>query len=397
MSKNMITYQEAIDIICQRTQALTPIIKPISDTLGLVLAEDIYSPIDIPGFDQSAMDGYALCLGNEAVKPSYIIGGEVAAGDAPSDVIDTNIAVRIFTGAAVPKGFDTVVMQEKTKLEDGNLMITDDHITSGQNVRLQGAEIKSGTLALPKGSFLTPASIGYLAGMGISEVSVFPKPKVALIITGNELKQPGEPLDIGQVYDANSYTLTAALHQKGISDIQVVWVRDDLDSLTEVLKVAIESSDLVLLTGGISVGKYDYVLEATQKNDVDVQFYKVKQRPGKPIYFGTKNKTLVFGLPGNPASVLTCFYVYVSLVIDLLSNHQKNNWTKAVLTDDYEKNNGLIHFLKGHYVDGRVNFLGGQESFRLSSFAEANCLIRIDESATILAAGSEVDILLIPS
>lgn len=393
----MIRYQEAINIICQCTQALTPTIKRISGTLGLVLSEDIYSPIDIPGFDQSAMDGYALCLGNEAVKPSYIIGGEVAAGDAPGGVIDTNIAVRIFTGAAVPKGFDTVVMQEKTMLEDGNLIITDDHITTGQNVRLRGAEIKSGTLALLKGSPLTPASIGYLSGMGIREISVFPKPKVALIITGNELKQAGEPLDIGQVYDANSYTLTAALHQKGISDIQVVWVRDDLDNLTEVLKVAIESSDLVLLTGGISVGKYDYVLEATQKNEVDVQFYKVKQRPGKPIYFGTKDKTLVFGLPGNPASVLTCFYVYVSLAIDLLSNRQKDNWTKATLTDDYEKNSGLTHFLKGYNVDGRVNFLGGQESFRLSSFAESNCLIRIDESATILAAGSEVDILLIPS
>lgn len=397
MSKNMIPYQEAIDIICQRTQALTPTNKRISDTLGLVLAEDICSPIDIPGFDQSAMDGYALCLGNEAVKPSYMIGGEVAAGDAFGEVIDTNIAVRIFTGAAVPKGFDTVVMQEKTRIENGVLFITDDLVAIGQNVRLQGAEIKSGTLALPKGSFLAPASIGYLAGMGIRDISVFPKPKVTLIITGNELKQPGELLDYGQVYDANSYTLTAALRQKGISDIQVVWVRDDLDSLTEVLKVTIESSDLVLLTGGISVGKYDYVLEATQKNEVDVQFYKVKQRPGKPIYFGTKNKTLVFGLPGNPASVLTCFYVYVSLAIDLLSNRQKDNWTKATLRDDFEKNSGLTHFLKGHYADGRVNFLGGQESFRLSSFAEANCLIRIDESATILAAGSEVDILLIPS
>ncbi len=397
MSKNMIPYAEAIDIICQRTQALTSTIKPISDTLGLVLAEDIYSPIDIPGFDQSAMDGYALCLGNEAVKPSYLIGGEVAAGDAPGEVIDTNIAIRIFTGASVPKGFDTVVMQEKTRIENGNLFITDDLVTLGQNVRLQGAEIKTGTLALPKGSFLAPASIGYLAGMGISEVSVFPKPKVTLIITGNELKQPGELLDYGQVYDANSYTLTAALRQKGISDIQVVWVKDELETLSETLMVALEKSDLVLLTGGISVGKYDFVLESTQKNEVDVQFYKVKQRPGKPIYFGTKDKTLVFGLPGNPASVLTCFYVYVSMAIDLLSNHQKQTWTKATLMEPYTKTNGLTHFLKGHYADGLVKFLGGQESFRLSSFAEANCLIRIDESATILAAGSAVDILLIPS
>ncbi|HMR90616.1 MAG TPA: molybdopterin molybdotransferase MoeA [Saprospiraceae bacterium] len=396
MSKYMIPHTEAIDIICKQTEALAPIRKPILETLGLVLAEDVYSPIDIPGFNQSAMDGYALCIGNEPVKPSYIIGGEVAAGDAPEDVIDSSVAVRIFTGAAVPRGFDTVVMQEKTRVEKGILFITDDLVATGQNVRLQGAEVKSGTLALPKGSFLTPASIGYLAGMGIREISVVPKPKVALIITGNELKKPGEPLGYGQVYDANSYTLTAALRQKGISNIDVVWVRDDLDSLTEVLNVAVETCDLVLLTGGISVGKYDYVLEATQKNEVDLQFYKVKQRPGKPIYFGTKNKALVFGLPGNPASVLTCFYVYVSMAIDLLSNHEKQTWTKATLMEPYAKTNGLTHFLKGQYVDGRVKFLGGQESFRLSSFAEANCLIRIDESTTAIVSGSEVEILLLP-
>jgi molybdopterin molybdotransferase len=392
----MISHPEAIDIICHQTQALPPTIKSIADTLGLVLAEDVYSPIDIPGFDQSAMDGYALNLGNEPVRKHYLIAGEVAAGDIPDDVTDTNFAVRIFTGAAMPKGFDTVIMQEKTRVEDGTLVITDDLLKTGQNVRLRGAEIKRGTLALLKGSFLTPASIGYLSGMGITEISVFPKPNVTLIITGNELKQPGQLLNDGQVYDVNSYTLTAALRQKGITDIEVLWVKDDLGTLTETLSVALDKSDLVLLTGGISVGKYDYVLEATQKNEVVEQFYKVKQKPGKPLYFGTKNNTLVFGLPGNPASVLTCFYVYVSMAIDLLSSHQKQRWTKTRLTDSFEKNGGLTHFLKGHYVEGHVRLLGGQESFRLSSFATANCLIRIDESATQMASGSEVDILLLP-
>ncbi len=393
----MIPYPEAIDIICHQTQALPPTIKPVSETFGLVLAKDVYSPIDIPGFDQSAMDGYALSLGNELVRKQYLIAGEVAAGDIPNDVIDSNVAVRIFTGAALPKGFDTVVMQEKTRVENGNLVIIDDHLTLGQNVRLRGAEIKSGTLALQKGSLLTPSSIGYLAGMGIHEISIFPKPKVTLIITGNELKQPGQTLDYGQVYDVNSYTLTAALHQKGITDIEVLWAKDDLDTLSETLSVALEKSDLVLLTGGISVGKYDYVLEAAQKNEVVEQFYKVKQKPGKPHYFGTKNSTLVFGLPGNPASVLTCFYVYVSMAIDLLSSHQKQRWIKARLTDNFEKNSGLTHFLKGDYAEGSVKFLGGQESFRLSSFAAANCLISIDESATQVASGSEVEILLLPT
>jgi molybdopterin molybdotransferase len=249
---------------------------------------------------------------------------------------------------------------------------------------------------LKKGSLLTPSSIGYLAGMGIHEISIFPKPKVTLIITGNELKQPGQALDYGQVYDVNSYTLTAALHQKGITDIEVLWAKDDLETLADTLRIALESSDLVLLTGVISVGNYDYVLEAAQLNEVVEQFYKVKQKPGKPLYFGTKNNTLVFGLPGNPASVLTCFYVYVSMAIDLLSNHQKQTWTKATLMDQYIKTNGLTHFLKGHYANGRVKFLGGQESFRLSSFAAANCLICIDESATEVVSGSEVEILLLP-
>jgi len=396
MSKNMIPYAEAIDIICQQSKPLSPIVLPISDTLGLILADDVYSPIDMPGFDQSAMDGYAINLGKKPAKPYYRIAGEVAAGDAPEDGIDTDVAIRIFTGAAVPKGFDTVIMQEKTRVENENLFITDDLVATGQNVRLQGTEIKKGMMALPKGSLLTPASIGFLAGIGIREISVFPKPKVTLIITGNELKQPGQTLDYGQVYDANSYTLTAALRQKGITDIAVHWLKDDLNTLAESLKNAIETSDLVLLTGGISVGKYDFVWEAARLNHVDQQFYKVKQKPGKPLYFGTKGETCIFALPGNPASVLTCFYIYVSKAIDLLSNLPNQSWKKATLMEPYTKNSGMTHFLKGYHSNGEVKFLGGQESFRLSSFATANCLMRIEESAIEMVSGSEVEILLLP-
>jgi molybdopterin molybdotransferase len=396
MSKNMIPYAEAIDIICQQSKPLSPIVLPISDTLGLVLAHDVYSPIDIPGFDQSAMDGYAIYLGKKPPKPYYKIAGEIAAGDTPEDGIDTDVAIRIFTGAAVPKGFDTVIMQEKTRVENGNLFITDDLVATGQNVRLQGTEIKKGMMALPKGSLLTPASIGFLAGIGICEISVFPKPKVTLIITGNELKQPGQTLDYGQVYDVNSYTLTAALRQIGITDIVVHWLKDDLNTLAESLKKAIETSDLVLLTGGISVGKYDFVWEAAKLNHVDQQFYKVKQKPGKPLYFGTKDETCIFALPGNPASVLTCFYIYVSKAIDLLSHLPNQSWSKATLMEPYTKNSGMTHFLKGYHSNGEVRFLGGQESFRLSSFATSNCLIRIDESSIEMVSGSEVEILLLP-
>lgn len=396
MSTNMISYAEAITIISNHTQCLPSVKKPISETIGLTLAEDVYAPIDIPGFDQSAMDGYALSIHTRDLQKTYVISGELAAGDHPEGETNPNYAIRIFTGAALPSGFDTVIMQEKTKVENGNLIIEDEQLKAGNNVRLKGAEIRKDSLALKKETVLSPATIGYLAGMGISEVAVFPTPKVTIIITGNELRQPGQPLDYGQVYDTNSYTLSAALRQNGISDIKVIWVKDDLDTLAETLRLALEESHLILFTGGISVGKYDFVLEATQKNDVDLRFYKVKQRPGKPIYFGTKGNTLIFGLPGNPASVLTCFYVYVTKAIDMLSDRHKQHWTKAKLMHKYEKNNSFTHFLKGYSDDKVVSILDAQESFRLSSFAKANCLIRIEESNMVSEAGSTVDVLLLP-
>jgi molybdopterin molybdotransferase len=396
MSKTMISFTDAIDTIHHTIKPLRPEIKPISDGLGLVLAEDIFSPIDIPGFNQSAMDGYAIKLDEHKVKSGYIIEGEVAAGEKPSLDINPDNAVRIFTGAAVPDGFDTVVMQEKTNIVDERLMITDENTSQGQNIRPKGAEIRVGDLALKKGTALAPATIGYLAGMGITEISVIPQPKVSIIITGNELKQPGTYLEYGQIYESNSFVLTAALQQRGINDITVLWAKDDLNALTDTLKNAIETSDLVLLTGGISVGKYDFVWEAAKLNDVEQHFYKVKQKPGKPLYFGTKGKTSIFALPGNPASVLTCFYIYVSKAIDLMSHLQHQIWSQAVLQSRYEKNGNLTHFLKGYHSKGEVRLLSGQESFRLSSFTEANCLIKIDESVTEIAPGSVVDILLLP-
>jgi molybdopterin molybdotransferase len=396
MSKTMISFTDAIDTIHHTVKPQSPEIKPISDGLGLVLAEDIYSPIDIPGFNQSAMDGYAIKLGDDKVKNAYVIGGEVAAGEQPAQYKNTEIAVRIFTGAVLPDGFDTVVMQEKTSIQDEKLFITDENIFQGQNIRLQGAEIKIGALAIKHGTLLSPATIGYLAGMGITQVKVYPRPKVSLIITGNELQPPGTALEYGQIYDSNSFVLTAALHQKGIKDITVFWAKDDLNTLAESLKIAMETSDLVLLTGGISVGKYDFVWEAAKLNHVEQHFYKVKQKPGKPLYFGTRNDTYIFALPGNPASVLTCFYIYVSSVIDLLSHSQQQTWTQAILQNCYEKNGNLAHFLKGYNSNGEVKLLSGQESFRLSSFTEANCLIKVDESVTKIASGSVVDILLLP-
>jgi molybdopterin molybdotransferase len=231
----------------------------------------------------------------------------------------------------------------------------------------------------------------------VTQVLVYPKPAVSIIVTGDELREPGEPLRYGQVYESNSYVLKAVLAQWHIAGVTVLRAEDSLEVLTEVLGEALKKSDLVFLTGGISVGDYDFVLQATINNGVQQLFHKIRQRPAKPLFFGKKGNRYIFGLPGNPASGLTAFYEYVAPALSLMSRHpERMSVIKAPLAGDFQKAAGLTHFLKGFYDGQTVTILGGQESFRLSSFARANCLIQIDEAATQCAAGEMVEVHLLP-
>ncbi|MCW3118580.1 MAG: molybdopterin molybdenumtransferase MoeA, partial [Chitinophagaceae bacterium] len=297
----------------------------------------------------------------------------------------------------VPTGADTVVMQEKTKTENGLLIIEDKTLETGLNVRPKGSEIKAGALAFTKNSLLTPAAIGFLAGIGHTEVNVYPFPRICIIITGNELQQPGEPLQYGQVYESNSFALTSALQQLSIREIDVIRADDELDSLTGILNNALHQHDVVLITGGASVGDYDFVLQAAAGCGVETIFHKIKQRPGKPLFFGKKENKLVFGLPGNPASVITCFYEYVAPALAQLSNKKFNLQKLEIpLAKPFKKPAGLTHFLKGFYDGKSVTPLHAQESYRLSSFANANCLIQINEEVTECKEGEAVEIHLLP-
>jgi len=222
-------------------------------------------------------------------------------------------------------------------------------------------------------------------------------PKVGIILTGKELQKPGIKLQFGQVYESNSYALTAALNNAGINDIQVYTADDDLDILKNILADVLEEKDVVLLTGGVSVGNYDFVVEAARLCGVTQLFHKVRQKPGKPLYVGRNKEKLIFGLPGNPSSVLSCFYNYVLPTLHGLS--QKENTVieiQATLNAPYRKPAGLTHFLKGHYQNGKVEPLSAQESFRLSSFALANCLICLPEEIEDFNIGDTLNILLLP-
>ena len=392
--RSLITVDEARRMILDNSSLLPSLLLSLEQASGLVLAEDVYAPVSVPAFHQSGMDGYALR--SASLGAPIPIQGEQAAGASDRPVLRQGTAMRIFTGAPVPEGADMVVMQEKARVENGELIITDPSLKAGDNIRLRGSEIGEGDLSLAKGALLHAGAIGFLAGTGVAMVKAFPKPRVSIIVTGNELQEPGLKLSHGQVYEANSYALRAALKQAGINDAAIHYSPDDPETMTAVLKLALEQSDIVLMTGGVSVGDHDHTRRSAESCGVEIIFHKVKQRPGKPILFGKGNGKLLFGLPGNPASVLTCFYEYVCVALEACSGRKVQPRVVHVpIATDFKKAAGLTHFLKGYYDGVKVNALHAQESYRLSSFAMANCLIRVDESVTELRSGEEVEIHLI--
>ena len=394
----MISVSEAMEIIQKNVSVAEATQCLLAEANGLVLADDIYATADIPAFPQSSMDGYALSFEAWSENRQLTIHGEVAAGSNHPIQSTPDKAVRIFTGAPVPSGADTVVMQEKTRTENGKLIIEDEKLRIGTNVRQQGSEIKAGMLALSKNTLMLPGAIGFLAGIGIKEVKVYPNPTITIIVTGNEFQKQGNALQYGQVYESNSFALSAALQQINMKSVQVEWVRDDLKSLINVMQQALEKSDVVLLTGGVSVGDYDFVLQAATNCGIEKLFHRVKQRPGKPLYFGTKDKKLVFGLPGNPSSVLTCFYLYVLPALGYLSmKNLKLPLSERPMGKLYRKDPGLTHFLKGIYDVNAATPLDAQESYRMRSYAVANCLIQLDETATNFEEGDLVKVYILPN
>lgn len=392
----MISVAEAKHIISTTVTALHPVTVPLLQARVKVLAADVVATVDIPAFPQSAMDGYAFAFDN--LQKELIIEGEMAAGSSSTVEVTTGKAIRIFTGAPVPAGADTVVMQEKVRTENGVLIIEDDKLQRNSNVRPIGSEIKAGELALPKGSLLTAAAIGFLAGIGVTAVSVIPDPVISMILTGNELQEPGKPLLYGQVYESNSFGLTAALESLHLSVHRIYKAEDDPEILTAILQQALNESDLVLLTGGVSVGDYDFVLQAANKCGVVQQFHKIKQRPGKPLFFGSKGDKLVFGLPGNPSSVLTCFYEYVTEALSLQTKRPLQLKTvQTVLAKDCIKPPGLTHFQKAYFDGQTVLPLTAQESYKLNSFATANCLLVLDGENDEYKTNDPITIHLLPA
>lgn len=390
----MISVEEAKQLIKSSIVANKKIIISLANAVNYNLSKDIIATINMPPFRQSAMDGYALRLQN---SDTYSVIDEVKAGDSHIPILNNGEAIRIFTGAAVPDTANAVIMQEKVVIENGELKLQK-IVISEENIRPMGEQVKIGDIALKEGTKLTPAAIGYLASLGVTEVEVFKKPRIAIVATGNELTTPGIPLEHGKIYESNSIMLASALSSLDYTNVSIHKVEDDYINTKNLLNTIINENDLVLITGGISVGEYDFVGKALEELAVEKVFYKVKQKPGKPLFFGKKETSRIFALPGNPAAALSCFYIYAYPALQKMSGAINYHLVETIAnsTSTFVKKGDRAQFLKAHITNNNVEILEGQSSAMLQTFALANAFVYVSEEQQNIAIGDNVQVIHFP-
>jgi molybdopterin molybdotransferase len=394
--------------------AIAAALRPVTETetmaltaaLGRVLGADIVSPISVPAHDNSAMDGYALRGSDLRTDADTVLTvvGTVHAGDVPDCVLGAGQCVRIMTGAVMPTGLDSVVPQELCRAADGVVRINPGTIRPGENRRLQGEDLRAGHPALTTGQRLRPADLGLIASLGIAEVTVVRRLRVALFSTGNELRTLGQPLDAGCIYDSNRYSLMGALARLDVETIDLGLVRDDPAALAATLDEAIARADVVLTSGGVSVGDADYTKDLLASRG-DVAFWKVAMRPGRPFAFGPLHRgegrtpAWLFALPGNPVAALVTFYAFARDGLLQLAGARPSPLPtlRARCTTAIRKRPGRTEFQRAIVSPGadgqwEVRLTGTQGAGVLRSMSEANALIVLGHAQTSVAAGDPVEV-----
>lgn len=394
--------------IAQATAAIRRALAPIRDqqqlsiraALDRVLAVDCVSPIDVPSHTNSAMDGYALAatdLPDSGVRDYQVIA-TVLAGQTTDDVCRPGQCVRIMTGAPMPPGTDTVVMQEQVEpLADERVRIDARH-RPGQNVRQAGEDVARGAVVFSAGRRLSPADLGVLASLGFAELRVRRRPRVAFFSTGDELRSIGQPLGEGEIYDSNRYTLHAMLEQLGAEIIDLGVVKDNPQALAAAFDQASDVADVVITSGGVSVGEADFTKEVLESHG-EMAFWTLAMKPGRPLAFGQLGKATFFGLPGNPVAVVLTFQQFVRPAIRYLAGGE---WPTPLVIEArskvaLKKRPGRFEFVRGIYeydADARLTVgpSGAQGSGVLTSMSRANCFILLDEACDGVAAGDSVRI-----
>ncbi len=395
----MIKVDEALKIILESVNKLEPEKVQIIDSLKRVLAEDVYSSCNIPAFDYSAMDGYALKFsdtkGASPESPRRLeVVGEFRAGGEYISKVGKGQVVKIMTGAPIPEGADAVIMVENTK-EDGKDVAVFEEVEEGKNIRRTGEDIKKDDMVVREGTLLTAAHVGILASLGIPEVKVTRKPKAAILATGDEVIDIEEEIKPGKVRNSNAYSLNCQVLNAGGIPVNKGIAGDTMEKLKAKLRSCLDS-DLILASGGVSMGEYDLVQDVMIELGMDVKFWKVAIRPGKPLLFGVIEGKPFWGLPGNPVSTMIVFEVFVmpALLKMLGQKADDRKEVEAVLEEDIKKKKGLKFFNRAvtRWEDGRylTKTTGPQGSGILSSMILANSLMILHEDDVLIEKGSKV-------
>ena len=373
---------------------------PLRASLDRVLAGAVRSTVDVPSHDNSAMDGYALSgaeLPAEGER-GFCVLGTSWAGRPFAGTVGAGACVRIMTGATLPAGADTVVMQEHVRRDGDVAFVTPGH-RPGQHRRRAGEDIRAGDVAVPAGTLLRPAHLGMIASVGVGEVEVFRRPRVAIFSTGDELRSIGEPLGAGQIYDSNRYSMYGMAARLGLEVIDLGVVRDTREDTQRAFEEAATRADAIVTSGGVSVGEADYVVETLERAGT-VGFWKVAIKPGKPIAFGRVGNALFFGLPGNPVSSMVTFYQLVQPALQRLAGQAAPDvpvLVKATCQSKLKKKAGRLEFQRGllaREADGSYTVRGAshQGAGVLRSMSEANCFIVLPLDQETVQPGTVVDV-----
>ncbi|MGT2552114.1 molybdopterin molybdotransferase MoeA [Acinetobacter geminorum] len=393
--RGLISINEALELISNRPKKLGSIQQPLQNSLNRYLAKEIYSEINLPSFSQSAVDGYALCCHAEDLNnQKFRVTGEIRAGSESHDILSEGQAIRIFTGGKIPKGTTHVARQEIVSVVSPQEICLTEHIRPQADIRFTGEEIQQGQLLAQVGQFLNIGSLAALSMAGVQTVEVYRAPKVAVLITGDEVAETAEDLAEGKIFDANGPLLKAWFEDYGLQ-VEIIHVADEAAQVTQYFDQLKDNHDVVITTGGVSVGDYDFVRPCAFEVGFEQIFWKIKQKPGKPLFFAeysqpeTNHHCYLLGLPGNPAAVYVSMQIYGKALLDTLQGNLAGpEWFSAILDHDL-KEDARERFLRMHaYFDNgqlKVKSLAKQQSHMLSNLMQANCLVRIPASAKLEA------------
>jgi len=393
---------EYLDLVLDSVSELPPMEMPISDVNGCVLAQDIYARWPLPSFDNSSMDGYAVIASDlvdacQSAPISLPVIDDIPAGFKSLETLRSGQAIRIMTGAPMPTGADSVIRVEDT---DGGSEVVQIRapIEVGSCIRHEGEDVQAGDLVLTQGTFIGPRQIALIAAVGHGVISVIPKPRVAVLATGSELVEPGTELKFGLISDSNSFLITAIANDSGATAYRLPPAQDDEDTLIEILQDQVHRADLIITTGGVSMGAYDPVKSAFLKLGT-AQFHKVAMQPGMPQGFGSVGEPAIpiITLPGNPVSAYISFETFIRPVIRKMRGLKQlqRPQRSATLKGDLQSPMSKVQFARGRFVDkGQVELVGaGQGSHVLGGLAQADALIVIPVGVDSIASGEQVQVI----